>query len=611
MKKSNTAKSKEDRVEKGNSKSKFSNGKRKGKFSKDKFDDTFSSDKRVCAGSKPNDPKWYALNEQLLKDAASFPYAWPLGNKLNFGQYTTHINRGSLPGVMTMHWIPTIGYSEDPTSAVNVASINTYTKVRHDNSGHANYDHADYMLYLLAMDSVYAMHAWMRRAYGVALTYSNVNRYYPRAVIQSMGIDFADLQSNLANFRAYINQYAVKASALAVPAKMSYMTKHYWMSEGLYYDSMQDKAQTYLFNPLYFYQFQLSTDEVPVGKLVPKPLFGTRLMNGFNIPKTAGEAMYQNNLKVADIIKYADELLAPIIADEDFGIMSGDTLKSFGVGGCYTLPFTEETYTVLPSYVPEVLDQIQNATFIGMPNLASAEITQDVSSSIGSNNLGTLISKPTFTHPWTGAPEGAELPGQNAFICDRFLTFTHGDIQPANTMEASRWTNIGTEVTESRTTAYFVPTVGSEAMCCGTITYHVDLEGNGNFNPITTGPIYVSIDCDIFTRIGSNVNVSSPTDVQNLLTKLCLQVRSNMADYNMLVQQLSVFDRHPTVMLSAYSGFSGSVTVGSNTAPISDNQYVTVNGFLGDINYYTVLNSRDLEAMSRIALLSEFDVTIR
>ena len=33
--------------------------------------------------SAENDPKWYSLNEQLLRDTASFPYSWPLGRSLN------------------------------------------------------------------------------------------------------------------------------------------------------------------------------------------------------------------------------------------------------------------------------------------------------------------------------------------------------------------------------------------------------------------------------------------------------------------------------------------------------------------------------------------------
>lgn len=568
-------------------------------------------DSRVCAGSKDNDPSWYALNPQLLKDAASFPYAWPLGNKLNLGYRASYINQGSLPGIMVMNWVPTIGYSSDGTSPVNVASINTYTKVRHDNSGHANYDHADYMMYLLAMDSVYAFHSWMRRVYGVALTYSNTNRYFPRAVVEAMGVDFNDLQKNLADFRQYINTYAIKASALAVPAKMSIMTKHYWMSEGLYYDSQQDKPQTYLFNPIGFYKFALSEGETPHGTLVFEPMFNQVTDVPDLGPKRSMVvgALLDPKWKLADIVEYGDKLLAPIISDEDFGIMSGDTLKSFGVGGCYTLPITEETYTVVPSYSPEVLDQIQNATFIGMPVPKSLTIDQDVA--VGA---GWILADPKFDHPWVKALSGSELPGQNAFLINRFLTFEHGDITPEQTMEASRWTNISTEVTPEGTREYRVPTMGTEVMCVGNIGYF-HLNADDAMDIFFTDNLYVSMNVD--SSHGLTLDVKNPDSVNETLSMYAYLVNKDMRDLFLKVQMLSVFDRHPAVYLSSYINGQGFMyyypqnSGTTETKSLAFEHYNTINGALFDVNYYTILDSQDLEEMSHIALLSEFDVTTR
>lgn len=571
---------------------------------------------RVCAGSKDNDPGWYALNPQLLKDAASFPYAWPLGNKLNVGEFGSLINKGSLPGILVMNWAPTIGYSRDGTSPVNVASINTYTKVRHDNSGHANYDHADYMIYLLAMDSVYAYHSWMRRVYGCMLTYSNTNRYYPRAIVRAMGVDFDSLQRNLADFRQYINTYAIKASALAVPAKMSYMTKHYWMSEGLYYDSQQDKPQTYLFNPLGFYRFTLSDGEVPHGMLVFENMFSSCVdtPTGDEQCEIRSGANTAKLWQLDDFVKYGDSLLAPIISDEDFGIMSGDTLKSFGIGGCYTLPVTEETYTVLPSYSPEVLDQIQNATFIGMPKVDSMAISQDVN--IGA---GWIIADPKFTHPWIDAASGSELPGQNAFLVNRFVTFEHGDITPESTMEATRWTNISVEVTADDTREYRVPTIGSEVMCTGNVCYFRMDDRANDMVPTFTPDIYVSMDADAAFR-GSRteaLDFTSEATAYQSFGKILQKMNSTLAKQYLTIQQLSVFNRHPAVYLSSYMGVDAFFNIYQQNAPnttgiqVRVDNYNTINGVLFDVNYYTILDSTDLEEMSHIALLSEFDVTIR
>lgn len=576
------------------------------------------TDTRVCAGSKDNDPAWYALNPQLLKDAASFPYAWPLGNRLNVGKFGPRINKGSLPGIFVMNWAPTIGYSRDGTSPINVASINTYTKVRHDNSGHANYDHADYMMYLLAMDSVYAFHSWMRRVYGCMLTYSNTNRYYPRAIVSAMGVDFDSLQGNLADFRQYINTYAIKASALAVPAKMSYMSKHYWMSEGLYYDSQQDKPQTYLFNPLGFYRFTLTPGEAPHGMLEFAPMFsgnggnpGTRALP-VNEPGITAGCNSTAKWTLRDFIEYGDKLLAPIISDEDFGIMSGDTLKSFGIGGCYTLPVTEETYTVVPSYSAEVLDQIQNATFIGMPVKESMAIDQNVA--IGA---GWIISDPKFTHPWVKSIDGQELPGQNAFLVNRFVTFEHGDITPENTMEATRWTNISVEVSPDGTRDYRVPTIGSEVMCSGNICSFLEMQ-DGSMEPVFTNSIYVSMNADaMYDQPGQVVDVTNPNTFAEAIDGILQHYNAVLSNQYLLTQQLSVFDRHPAVYLSSYLGmkvkyaYYGQNAATTSRGDLAVDDYNTINGVLFDVNYYTILSSTDLEEMSHIALLSEFDVTVR
>ena len=583
-------------------------------------------DKRECMGSKDNDPAWYSLNPQLLKDAASFPYAWPLGLRLNVGEFGANVNAGSLPGIFAMHWVPTIGYSNDGTSPINVASVNIYTKVRHDNSGHANYDHADYMMYLMAMDSVYAFHSWMRRAYGTALTYSNVNRYFPRAAVAAMGVNFDDIQRNLADFRQYINMYAVKASALAIPKDMSIMTKHYWMSEGMYFDSQQDKPQTYMFNPLGFYKFTIPETGDPIGSLEFAPLFGTITaaesseLVGTPKPSTwrpnaQGNAYALNGLlTLADIVAYGDALLAPIIADEDFGIMSGDTLKSFGVGGCYTLPMTEEAYAVAPSYSEEVLDQIQNATLIGMPVSTSLNITQDAR--VGK---GWIITNPKFRHPWTQAASGVELPGQNAFLVNRFLTFTRGDIDPARTMEASRWTNIGTQVTDANTREYTVSTMGSEVMCSGAVVYYAAYRANPSqpeqFDLRTSDPVYVSMNADVHTA--APINLTTASSIKSALQNIMFNTVTVVQRMLRTVQQLSVFDRHPAVYLTSFSSFEGNAeffkpnATAPTTEAIEAHQYGIINGVLLDVNYYTILSANDLEEMSHIALLSEFNVTAR
>ena len=556
--------------------------------------------------SKPNDWRWYAQNEQLLKDSASFPYSWPLGNKLNLGVNAPEVNKGSLPGVMAIWTAPTFGWSDNPNSPVNVAARNIYSFVRHANSGHANYDAPDLMLYMCAMDSIYSYLAFLKRVYGVISTYSYTNRYYPKAVVTAMTVDYDDIQRNLADFRGFINSFAVKVGSMCIPASMSYMAKHMWMYSGLYYDSDQDKAQTYLFVPNDLYRYTLDND-------------GAGMLEAFSFAeyyttRGAGDDDEPSYINFEGLRKIADDMLNPILRSEDMNIMSGDILKAFGSANIYKVEGISETYTVLPSYEPEVLDQIQNMSLMGrfkfdthdqMTQAGAAKLCQD-------KTKGWLVSTPLFNHayPFTLADE--EFPGQNVFISDRIVTFEHGDITPANTMEATRMTNIAREYSKEHTDSYEVHTLGSEVGLFARIYYYV--VDNGVWELRTTSSIYTGLthilnlkSNQVYSNIKENMDstaVGAAQDaVQTYFSSMFTDFRDALAKDANLVHRLSQFNRHPAVAIT--TGLQDVDTGTRHVAPA----YGRFNGFIFDVNYYTIVSEEDLCVMSEIALLSQFNIT--
>ena len=555
--------------------------------------------------SKPNDWRWYAQNEQLLKDSSSFPYSWPLGNKLNLGVNAPEVNKGSLPGVMAIWTAPTFGWSDNPNSPVNVAARNIYSFVRHANSGHANYDAPDLMLYMCAMDSIYSYLSFLKRVYGVISTYSYTNRYYPKAVITAMTVDYDDVQRNLADFRGFINSFAVKVGSMCIPASMSYMAKHMWMYSGLYYDSDQDKAQTYLFVPNNLYRYALDTD-------------GAGMLESFSLAEyytTIGTTDHEPSyINFEGLRKIADDMLNPILRSEDMNIMSGDILKAFGAANIYKVEGIGETYTVLPSYEPEVLDQIQNMSLVGrfkfsghdqMNQVGAAKLCQDPTK-------GWLVSKPLFNHayPFTLADE--EFPGQNVFISDKIVTFEHGDITPANTMEATRMTNIAREYSKEHTDSYEVHTLGSEVGLFARIYYYVEVEGDWKLQ--NTQAIYSGLthilnlkSNEVYSQVKENMDsaaVGTAQDaIQNYFSTMFISFRDELSKDANLVHRLSQFNRHPAVAIT--TGLQDVDTGTRHVAPA----YGRFNGYIFDVNYYTVLSEEDLRVMSEIALLSQFNIT--
>lgn len=98
------------------------------------------------------------MNPQLVKDVASLSFRTPLGSPSGLPSRSNPVGRDrrSIPGIMNLYFVPTIGSSTaGESSAINIAAKNIYSFVRHENSGRINYDAPDLMLYLLALDSAF------------------------------------------------------------------------------------------------------------------------------------------------------------------------------------------------------------------------------------------------------------------------------------------------------------------------------------------------------------------------------------------------------------------------------------------------------------------------
>lgn len=543
--------------------------------------DYTASDKgmRNCQKSAANDPAWYAQNPQIMKDSASFSYNYPLGSRLNFGAdpAADNLNSTSLPGIMAIYTTPSFGNSLHSNSPINTAARNIYSFVRHANSGHSNYDAPDLMLYLTAMDNLYAYVSFLKRAYGVMMPSYYTNRYMPKALIESMHLDYDDLNANLNDFRSFINRLALRIGSMCIPASMSYMARHMWMYEHIWTDDMSDKAQIYLYSPHGFYRFSLDGDSA--GQLEYKDLF------------TDGHA----NLTFAQLVDYGEKMLEPILSSEDMNIMSGDILKAFGPENLYKINMIDEAYLVVPEYSAEVLDQIQNATLVGH-YLGTPTLHQDATK-------GFLIFDPEFNPLYQ--PQPGIYPGLNVMVTDRLVTFPHGDIKPEDTMVATRLTNImdvsyaggGTSrIGPTSTPTIKCPTMGSEIAHHATI-FNYQEDDKGAWVLHSSKPIYTSL---VFI-----IDNSTPLGGEGPASKYGMQqLAADLGATLSLIGQIGTFDRHPAVGLSGYI----NVTWMEGASTTSMEEVSEFNSLLVDSSYYTVLDLQDLINLSETALLSEFNV---
>lgn len=158
--------------------------------------------------SRRNAYSWYSHFPQFTKDAGTLAFGIPLGQTITRGS-----DKVQIPGILSLRYLPTIGYSADNTSPINRSAIRLYTHIRNIQKAAAKYDPADLMMYLMALDSCYSFWAMLRRAYGTAQLYTPVNKYYPRNLLNVQGIA-NEVADDLAALRAYINKFALHSALM-------------------------------------------------------------------------------------------------------------------------------------------------------------------------------------------------------------------------------------------------------------------------------------------------------------------------------------------------------------------------------------------------------------
>lgn len=553
-----------------------------------------SRDRRDCFRSDSNDPAWYAQNAQLLQDYASYPFGVPVGTRLDRGGTLTSMQNSSVVGAMVYYFSPTIGLASDANSPINIASRNIYSYVRHANSGHTNYDAPDLMLYIIAMDSVYMMHAFMRRLLGIILDYTPLNRFYPALLIRAMGFDPDDIAAHVQDLRGYINVYATKVGSMCVPNSMSYMARHTWMCEGIYTDSSASKAQTYMYTPMTFYQFQL--DATGAGQLAPIALFTYDKLSG-NGP----------SLKFEDLRTFADNLINPILTNEDMNIMSGDILKAFGPEGVIKMMGVSEGYMVLPTYNQEVLSQMENATVYNGQLTAFVTQNKDVGGGYLVNVHSGDGGVPWYYTTAIPADDTTSTTVQNQLATwiynvyggRRLLNFHHDQVTPAEVMVATRLSGI----VDIPTTP--VASIGSGQLMGSVVSPNNKVLGlNG---PTNFGSEVVNY---AMALVNSYSYSSGVWALQNIawysMATACLRLSGNAAGditsgdvsgYAKIAAYLSQFDWHHQVYLGILSRDANTVSgLGLADYPMLD------------IDNYTMIDKDNLFNMTQAALLSEFSV---
>lgn len=344
------------------------NGKRKdrGVVRNNVRNDEFSNSRAVPAGthdkmSAMNDFGWYNSIPQLLNSAASIPYANVPGQNIDLGtRYQINVGIGSnpltvqenvgntirYPGLLSMDWLPSVGYSDSNTSPVSLAAKEIYSKIRAAYSGTIPEDAPDLIMYMMAMDSVFSYLSYLKKLYRALGSYSPFNKRMPQLVLESMGVtetEAAALRADKANLLFAINNLIAMSRKLTVPDVMSVLARHYWMSSNIYADANSTKCQFYSFNLTHVYKFDETGEKGGALRCVSMPTDHT--VNGY--------------------YTFGSDLIEAIAGSLDGYTINGHLMRAYEGTKRFEVDDLSANEYLDIVYVPEVLQQIHNMQILG------------------------------------------------------------------------------------------------------------------------------------------------------------------------------------------------------------------------------------------------------
>lgn len=525
-----------------------------------------SEDKRSFNKAE-NDPAWYGVSGQLVKDSANIPFNNPIGYPLDMGESTYLVDGAAdnlrIPGIMALKLLCGPGASYDNTSPVNLAAKNIYTFVRHVNSGAANYEPADLMLYILAINSAYQLYAHLVRAYGICRTFKQNNRYYPDALLMSMGFN-PKIKYDLPALRTAINVFVRQIGSRPVPANLNILKRQTWVFSNIFKDAESNKAQLYLYVPhgFYFYDEYMHGDD-KAGRL--------KFVQWDWCPSEAGESTGARQMwDVDDIKAICDTMANRILESEDLGIISGDIVKAYGQN-VYQLAEINEDFSIEPVHSMEVLTQIHNCEPIGDVLLDSIHVVQDVEQL--EEGYGALLWEPaSYEYILDVEGNGAKWAWTQL---NHIIDMPYTDPSPDDVMVATRLKGILNPYTTgpkrfvpgSSDAQFYCPVDGGTEFVT-TISIWAVTSNNSGFQKIELTPTNAAV---------GNTNTTSFANMTRAM--LC---------------EVSAFDWHPYWHIWRY-------------APDGVQKFMS-HDMVGDVDNITTVGNTTLKRMNQAAILSLWDV---
>lgn len=309
-----------------------------------------------------NDLSWYTKYPELSAASASLPFpnrpGMAISTLATLGDVVDQTATFNIPGVWAIDWVPSLGTSIVNTDPASVAAKEIYARVRANFSGSLSVDAPDFMVYLMALDSIYAYIAYLKRIYRTLSAWTPDNYATPDQLLKAMNFASGEvlaLRSNKVQLWQIINELVRQVSKFTCPATMHIMNRHYWMSDNVYTDANSMNAQFYLFNLIRVYKYAdqptMDDSSVTAGGLtqvvLPNATFGS-----------------SRNVSVTAFYQFGLQLIQALVDWDDAYTINGYLKKAYEGNPMFMVELLPPEEGLTPEYNEEVLAQIENATAI-------------------------------------------------------------------------------------------------------------------------------------------------------------------------------------------------------------------------------------------------------
>lgn len=347
-----------------------------------------------------NDFSWYSKYPSLLNAAASLPYPYRPGMNLPMGsmrgaqtnastvEYTDVSLR--VPGVLRINWAPSVGQSTLPTDPASIVGKEVYAAVRKVFSGSIDADAPDFVMYLLALDSLFSYIGGLKRVYRTLTAWSSDNFQTPDTLLLALGcnsVSISNLRTNAADLLRCINELVLQSRKFRCPAIMDLFNRHYWLNDNVYTDAPTINSQFYVFRQTYYLKLN-SSAAIP----------GSSTVTAAGLTAVSSPISASSNLTVKSLYDFGIGLIQALDAWDDCYMISGYLMRAFEGTASFVVDELDVSDSLTPVYVEEVLMQIENARSVfGTLREATLNVYQDPSTNaIISQPLATVSSTLTY-----------------------------------------------------------------------------------------------------------------------------------------------------------------------------------------------------------------------